>query len=195
MTAHLPPAPHNFWQGERVRLRAIEPEDADTFHAWNLDSETARQLDYVWPPGSLARQRAWAQRAATEEVKDDRIECAIENGEGVLVGSIHAHSTDRRTGTFSYGVAVRAEHRGQGYAADAIRILLRYFFEELRYQKVTASVFACNPASIRLHEKLGFQVEGRLRRMVYTGGRYYDLLFFGMTAEEFATGYGYGSEG
>jgi RimJ/RimL family protein N-acetyltransferase len=32
---------------------------------------------------------------------------------------------------------------------------------------------------------MGFREEGRLRRVVYTGGRYYDELMLGMTAEEF----------
>jgi len=37
----------NFWQGKKVRLRAIEPSDAETFIRWNLDSERARHLDFV----------------------------------------------------------------------------------------------------------------------------------------------------
>jgi RimJ/RimL family protein N-acetyltransferase len=43
---------------------------------------------------------------------------------------------------------------------------------------------------VRLHEKLGFQLEGRLRRVVYTRGQYYDELYYGMTAEEFAARFG-----
>jgi RimJ/RimL family protein N-acetyltransferase len=43
-----------------------------------------------------------------------------------------------------------------------------------------------NTPSIRLHEQLGFVKEGRLRRMIYTGGRFYDALLYGMTREELA---------
>ena len=49
---------------------------------------------------------------------------------------------------------------------------------------------ADNPASIRLHEKLGFVLEGTLRRMFYTHGQYHHLLWFGMTREEFDEHYG-----
>jgi RimJ/RimL family protein N-acetyltransferase len=38
---------------------------------------------------------------------------------------------------------------------------------------------------MRLHESLGFQVEGRLRRMVYTDGGFHDEVVYGMTVEEF----------
>jgi ABC-type microcin C transport system duplicated ATPase subunit YejF len=36
-----------------------------------------------------------------------------------------------------------------------------------------------------LHERLGFQQEGRLRRMFFVDGAYVDDVIFGMTAEEF----------
>lgn len=180
----------NFWQGERVRLRAVEPEDAESFFTWNLNSETARVLDYAWPPGSLAAARAWTQRVATQEVKDDAIFCVIEDLEGNAVGAINPHAINRRVGSFAYGLSIGEEHRGRGYASEAIILLLRYFFEELRYQKVTVTVYECNPASIALHEKLGFQREGRVRRTVYTQRRYFDEFFYGMTCEEFAERYG-----
>ena len=54
-----------------------------------------------------------------------------------------------------------------------------------RYQKVNAEVYAFNEPSMRLHERMGFTLEGRLRRMIYTGGEYHDALFYGMTREEF----------
>ena len=50
---------------------------------------------------------------------------------------------------------------------------------------MTVQVHAFNEASIRLNEGLGFQQEGRLRRVVFTRGRHFDSLVFGLTAEEF----------
>lgn len=106
------------------------------------------------------------------------------------MGIINSHHCDRRVGCFEYGLAIHAEQRRKGYATEAVCLLVRYFFEELRYQKVTVDVFSYNVASIQLHEQLGFQLEGRLRRMLYTNGRYHDKLFYGMTQEEFKKRYG-----
>lgn len=179
-------ASKNFWQGELVRLRAIEPEDAETFYMANFDGETARSVDYLWPPMSMTAMRAWAQKMATEEIKEDLFHCVIEDRQGHIAGLLNSHSTNRRTGTFAYGIAVGEVYRGRGFASEAIVMLLRYFFEELRYQKATVTVYEDNAASIALHEKLGFQLEGRLRRMIYTRGQYYDEFYYGMTREEFA---------
>lgn len=47
-------------------------------------------------------------------------------------------------------------------------------------------IYAYNTASIGLHERLGFQLEGRLRDHEFLAGRPYDLVMMGMTADEFA---------
>jgi len=177
---------NNIWQGSRIRLRAIEPPDWEAFHTWNLDTETARRLYFIPFPQSKENAQRWAARTAQQEPENDQFFLVIENLAGELVGSISSHRCDRRQGTFWYGIAVRPEHQRKGYAGEAIRLLLRYFFAELRYQKVNASVYSFNEPSIRLHESLGFQLEGRVRRAIYTDGQFYDELIYGMTAEEFA---------
>lgn len=179
----------NIWQGHRVRLRAVEPDDAETHFIWNQDSVMARRLDHAWFPTSHVRAREWAEAAGRRsgaQAQDDAFDFEIETLAGELVGSIGTHSCDRRVGTFAYGLGIRAEHQRHGYASEAILLVCRYYFGELRYQKVTPSVYSFNEASIRLHERLGFTLEGRLRRMVYTAGQHFDVLYFGMTAEEFA---------
>ncbi|MBN2387455.1 MAG: GNAT family N-acetyltransferase [Anaerolineales bacterium] len=175
----------NFWQGQQVRLRAVEPADAEQFIRWNLDSERARNLDFVWPPQSEAAARAWAEEEARRKLEGDTFRWMIENQDGQTVGSIDTHHCSSHNGTFSYALDIDPGQRGKGYAGEAIRLVLKYYFEELRYQKVSVPVHADNPASIRLHEKLGFQVEGRFRRAFFTGGEYVDVLWFGMTVEEF----------
>jgi RimJ/RimL family protein N-acetyltransferase len=67
-----------------------------------------------------------------------------------------------------------------------VRLVLRYYFEERRYQKCSVYVYDFNAPSQRLHESLGFTQEGRLRRMLYSGGEHHDVLVYGITKEEFA---------
>lgn len=62
---------------------------------------------------------------------------------------------------------------------------MRYFFHELRYQKVNAHVYSFNEGSIRLQEQLGFTKEGCLRNMIYTNGKYHDVVIYGLTKQEF----------
>jgi RimJ/RimL family protein N-acetyltransferase len=175
----------NIWQGNRVRLRAIEPDDWVSFSAWAEDTETA-QLTYFIPfPKSKEAARKFALDESLKKPENDHFNFAIENMDGNFVGTINTHTCERRNGTFRYGVAIRSEYWRKGYASEAIRLVLRYFFDELRYQKVNVDIYDFNEASMQLHKRLGFQEEGRLRRMVFGNGKYYDSVIWGMTIEEF----------
>ena len=177
----------SIWQGRLVRLRAIEPDDWQVYFAWNHDDEQARAIASIPFPQSAAAVREWAEREARRPPDGDAFRFVIVNDTGDVVGDLTTHHCDRRAGAFSYGITIRREHRRKGYAADAIGLVLRYYFRELRYQKVTVNVASFNEASRRLHERLGFQQEGRIRRAIFTGGAYCDDLIFGLTAEEFAS--------
>lgn len=178
----------DIWRGRLVRLRGLEPDDWEAHFAWDQDSDTARMLDHASFPPSAARARRWAEETSLQSGANDAFHFVIEELEnGALVGAIATHHCDRRVGSFFYGVATISERRRKGYASEAILLVARYFFHELRYQKINAEVHDDNVASIALHERLGFTREGTLRRIVYKGGQYHDLLHFGMTVEEFAT--------
>lgn len=184
---------NNIFQGERIRLRGIEPEDWASFAQANLDSETARLGYWIPFPVSDAAERKWTEETALKKPENDQVQLAIEAlGLNEMAGVINSHTCNRRDGTFSYGLIVFEPYRRQGFAREAILLLMRYFFRELRYQKCTAGVYSFNEASLRLHERLGFTQEGRLRRMKFTGGQFHDEVWFGMTAEEFEARYGEG---
>ena len=175
----------NYWQGTRIRLRAIEPADAEIIYQWNQNSERARNLDFVWPPSSRASVDAWTHAQSLKHMENDQFRWIIETLQSIPVGSIDTHSCNPRYGTFGYGIDIAPEHRRKGYACEAIRLVLRYYFEELRYQKVTVPVHSYNTASIYLHEKLGFKLEGTHRHMGFTRGGYFDVLWYGLTVDEF----------
>jgi RimJ/RimL family protein N-acetyltransferase len=175
----------SIWQGERVRLRAIEPSDWEVFFAWNQDDEQARGVSKIPFPQSAEAVRQWAQQEATRKPEGDAFRFVIENEAGEVVGDLTTHNCDARVGSFSYGITIRREHRRCGYAFEAISLVLRYYFQELRYQKATVTVYSFNEASAHLHESLGFQLEGRIRRTVFTDGEHFDELVYGLTAEEF----------
>ena len=105
------------------------------------------------------------------------------------------HSRDEKNGRFSFGVIINRSYRQRGYAEDAVRIVMRYGFWEQRYQKCNSACVHTNQASIRLHKKLGFVEEGRLRRNVFYNGEYLDEVLFGMTREEFDARAGKGGTG
>jgi RimJ/RimL family protein N-acetyltransferase len=183
----MPVTHYNFWRGETIRLRAIEQKDLDAVLQTTdeLDTELDRYEDAIGFPISREQDRARLEDLAKRDRSDGSFFWMIETFDGQYVGYINTFDCDRRVGTFKYALAVCRPFWGRGYAREAITLVLRYYFRELRYQKVTVLVYSFNERSIRLHEQFGFTFEGRLRRMVYTNGRLYDELYFGITREEF----------
>ena len=180
-----------FWETERIRLRQVEPDDWEVFREWDFDSEVSRNLYRIPFPKSIERYKQDVLDGAKEANKEDKFGFVIEEIEtGHIAGSINSHSTNQHIGTFAYGIAIRPDFQRKGYATEAILLLLKYFFEELRYQKCTVSIHEWNTESINLHEKLGFVKEGQHRRMLYTNGRHWDLLFYGIMVEEWREKYG-----
>lgn len=115
----------NFWEGERVRLRAVEPGDAAFFFELQSDTERNRLLDFLQPPSSRAALESWAREQSQRELKGDAFQWLIESKTGERVGSIVTQACNPRNGTFNYALDVAGKARRKGYAAEAVSLVLR----------------------------------------------------------------------
>lgn len=57
------------------------------------------------------------------------------------------------------GYWIGESYWGNGYGTEAVRLLVRYAFDELKLIHVYASVFERNKTSMRVLEKSGFHLE------------------------------------
>ncbi|SFD84564.1 Protein N-acetyltransferase, RimJ/RimL family [Paenibacillus catalpae] len=178
------------WAGKKVRLRPVLLSDWDKFHNNDLDSDNARLCDEIHFPRLEEGTRQWAEHQSANTYDGDNAFLAIETLDGTLIGSICTIHCNPRSGTFKYGISIFRDHWRRGYATDAVTIILRYYFKELRYQKVNAHVYAFNDGSIALQEHLGFVQEGRIRDMIFTNGKHHDEYIYGLTKIEYETHYG-----
>ncbi len=176
----------SIWKGEKVKLRPIEINDIEGYFnvEEELDTDLQRMGDIIRFPMSKDKMKERIEKMANRTPENDEYQWIIEDSKGNAVGDINTYLCNSRNGTFSYGIALKKEYWGKGYALDAIKIVLRFYFRELRYQKVTIFVYSFNNNSIRFHKKFGFKEEGRIRNMIYTNGEYYDNIYFGLTKKE-----------
>ena len=175
-----------FWQGEKIRLRPMRAEDAEQTFISSLDSPARQFLQLgIELPTSTDLQKSFLEKYVGCQDTGGEVMFTIETIEGANVGGISLHGRDEKNGVFSFGIILGRDHRGKGYAEEALRILLKYGFWERRYQKCNSACAQTNDASIALHKKVGFVEEGRRRRQFFLGGEYHDEVLFGMTREEF----------
>jgi RimJ/RimL family protein N-acetyltransferase len=173
---------NDLFEGGLVRLTAPREDDAQALAAWSHDTEYLRAVDtdIALPisteeagkrfPGSDPNNVAFRIRT----LQDDR-----------LIGfvSIHSIEWNNRAALLAIGIGER-EYRGRGYGTDALRLVLRYAFDELNLLRLGLDVISNNTPAIRTYEKVGFVHEGCMRRAVLRDGCHHDRLIMGLLRDE-----------
>lgn len=175
-----------YWQNDLIRLRAWKEDDWEWDYYTNFDSIAGQLADYMIElPPVISDSKKSSERSADFSNSNGRTFFAIENLEGVHVGRINILLDDDRNGTFGIGLKIAREYSGNGYGTSAVELLLKYAFMERRLNKYSISVLEGNEASIKMHKKLGCEQEGILKQNIYTNGRYYDEIYFGLTKDRY----------
>jgi RimJ/RimL family protein N-acetyltransferase len=170
-------------QGNLVRLRARDLSDAERAYAWINDWEVARFLLLRYPQ-SLEEEREWLR--STPRSGFHGLHLAIDTLDGVHIGNIDLRDVQPENRTAEIGVMIGDKrYWSRGYGSDAVRTLARFAFRMMNLQRVHLRTYEYNLRAQAAFKRAGFQVEGRLRRHLYTEGRYWDVILMGCLREEF----------
>ncbi|MCC7073423.1 MAG: GNAT family N-acetyltransferase [Deltaproteobacteria bacterium] len=170
--------------GTKVRLRALERADLEQLRAWVNDPEVMRFSNTLRPISDVEQAR-WLEAAVSSAhavwfgIEDAR------RGQPTLVGTCCLVDID--------GVGRKAELRirigdpdawGGGLGTEACQLLVRHAFDALNLERVWLRVFDHNARALRLYQKLGFVVEGTLRRHDFVDGAWRDTVLLGLLRED-----------
>ena len=172
--------------GLKVQLRALTLEDAELLHRLNgVDSEGERFYDQIQLPLPLADFKKNLEGNLKIDTDSDVRNFAIETLDGKFAGEICCFDCNRRHSWFRCGFYILPEFRRRGLVQEAIDLILDFYFNELNYQKCNNYVYSINAASEQLHLKLGFVLEGRITNSYFTQGHYEDILYLGLSRDNY----------
>ena len=173
--------------GKLVRLGAVDIEEmAEAVSKWSQDSEYWRLLDTgATQPYSPRQTRKWFEDMFTEDSPNNYY-FAIRTFSGDhLIGDIGLDGIRWNQAETFVGIGIgERDYWGKGYGTDAMEIILRFAFNELNLARVSLDVFEFNPRAVRSYEKAGFTYEGRVRQYLNKAGKRWDLIYMGITREE-----------
>jgi len=147
-------------------------------------AQIVRQTEFMLkgaedPQGSLLEQAQWVERFAAHPTS---MQCCAVTAHGVIVGlgSITGGEflRNRHVGTLSVGVLQSHWRRGLGQAL--VQTCLDWARVNRLMIKLNLQVHASNGSARQLYAKLGFEVEGILRREAKLGNNYDDLIAMGL---------------
>ncbi len=171
--------------GELVRLAAPDPEmDAEGVSRWNQDSVFTRFTDGdPVRPITLAQAKVQIERDQSEG--DDRPVFVIRTlADDQLIGYIGLAMRWANQDAWVFIGLGEREYWSKGYGTDAMRVILRYAFDELNLHRVSLGVFDYNARARRSYEKAGFVVEGHARATVARDSQRRGEYLMGILREE-----------
>lgn len=105
---------------------------------------------------------------------------------GILtVKSIAADLAHNRCGEI--GIELKYDAQGQGYGTEALRWLLGWCFKTANMHRVQLEAYEWNERAVRAYQRVGFQLEGRLRQAIWRDGRWWDEIIMGILQDEWQT--------
>jgi ribosomal-protein-alanine N-acetyltransferase len=171
-------------------LRPPRKSDAVPFLA---AVRASRQLHRGWvhPPSTPARFAAFVRRYTpvrngASPANVGLVVCRREDD--ALVGVFNISEIVRGLFNSGYlGYYAFAPHAGTGYMTEALELVLRVAFTELRLHRLEANVQPANVRSLAFVRGAGFVREGLSRRYVRIGGRWRDHVRLALLVEDWRT--------
>jgi RimJ/RimL family protein N-acetyltransferase len=139
----------------RLTLRHPALPDAEDIALWLDNRNVARMLARVPFPYWTADAEDWIAGLAD---RPDGMVYTIHRERLIGVVSIENCDDDPRLGYW-----LGEPWHGRGYMTESVQALITHAFDTRGLRAISSSVFADNPASMRVQEKLGFVVTGARR--------------------------------
>lgn len=101
-----------------------------------------------------------------------------------IIGSCGFNAIDSENARVEIGYDIARVHWGNGYAPEAIQVLMDEAFGNLDINRIEAKVEPANVNSISVLQKLGFSFEGTLRQYEKVNGRFVDIQVYSLLKED-----------
>lgn len=133
---------------------------------------------------SASYEKRWIEDAIFDSKNIRLAVCLIEDGRHIGNVSITNINSANRSGTSNILIG---DHScwGRGIGAEAYCLLLEYAFNERGFHRIEALVLEDNIASLKMHQKCGYKIEGTLRESVFKNGRWQNQVVLSILENEY----------
>jgi [ribosomal protein S5]-alanine N-acetyltransferase len=177
--------------GSRLALRTLEDDDTPRLREllransaylepWQRCSEPrAERGSLTYAAREIARERAAAAAGTALGYVVEELATGHMLGRVAITGILRGGFQNAYLG---YWIAERV--RGQGYAGEAVGLLVQSAFHTHALHRLQAAVMPRNLPSVRVLSKLGFRHEGHALRYLQIAGNWEDHDLYALTREE-----------
>ncbi len=170
-------------QGERIKLRAVEPSDANLLYEWENDT-TVWHVSNTITPFSKEVIKQYLSSAHLDIYTTKQLRLIIETENKNAIGCIDLYDFNPLHLRAGIGILISAaEYRRKGYAGEALDILIKYAFNTLNLNQIFCDIGVENTGSITLFQKHNFKIVGTKMKWVKNGKSWGDVHFLQLLNE------------
>ena len=168
----------------QVTLRPASLADLDELERRFDSAEGTGPFQWFGHSSMQPLREVWEQRRL---LRGDHNLLAVEADEA-LAGRVDyfekAWGRPDTSKCWEIAIGLFPEVRGRGIGTAAQALLVDYLFEHTRAERIQVTTDVGNAAEIAAVEKVGFRLEGRIRRAQWRGGRWHDQLLLSLLRDE-----------
>lgn len=164
--------------GTKIKLRAVEPNDATIIYLWENDVENWRFTNTDAPLSMFEIYQIIEEQRVVRESGQLRL-LILELESETIVGAVDLYNIDFKNGFGTVGILIaEKQYRQKGFALESLNLLAEYSKIHLNLSNLACGIQASNNSSQQLFEKAGFRMVGiRKNWFLYDGKREDEYLY------------------
>ncbi len=159
-------------KGEKIYLRALEPEDLDFIHSIEND-ESIWELSHTQVPYSKYILKQYLKQSHKDIYEVKQLRLVISDYNDKPLGLIDIFDFDFKNKRAGIGIIIKEEkNKGKGIGKAALTLLIGYSIKTLQLHQLYCNISESNEASLKLFTGLGFQIVGLKNDWTYNGEKF-----------------------
>ncbi len=164
--------------GNNIILRALEPEDLG-FLFETENNESFWEVSHTLKPFSKFLLKQYLENVHLDifEAKQLRL-VIVEKINNTSIGMIDLFDFNPQHKRAGIGILIHEKHQNNGFASEALKLLISYGFQHLGLHQLYANITTDNAKSIALFKKHLFTEVGLKKDWIFSNGKFKDELLF-----------------
>ncbi len=169
---------------KRIAFRAPEPEDLDLFYRWENDASLWKYGSTLAPVSRFVLRDYLKLEGEDIYMKRQQKMVVMLKESSEPIGTIDLFDFDPYHNRAAIGMMIDSPFQRQGYALEAVELLVNYAFSFLHLHQLYAEIPVSNSPCFRLFSKLNFQLTGTLKEWVRQENGFEDLYMMQLINEQ-----------
>lgn len=167
--------------GNNVRIRPMEKKDLELFYDWMSNQESVG----CFSDATMTYKEPFIERLETALKDKNKLYTIIEDSNANPIGMISYSDVVGSPSALEIGILIgKSSARGNGLGRESLDLFVKYIFTTKPIIRIQFLTRADNAGMRAIGEKVGFVLEGVLKKYKYVQGDYRDFCIMAITREE-----------